>query len=581
MSISGKKPIFFMVELMAAFIKTSWVVVIKCLNYRRFLQSGLLALLLVSSVFLASPSAQAVLGVTTTPASSPAATPQDTFGRDTPRGTMQGFMQALSKDDLMLASRYLDINNNKNPSLTMRELKSALDSGGKLNNELQISNDPQGNLNDKLSPNVDKVGEIDNPDGSVDILVERVKSGNSQVWLISQQTLQKVAALQASNQPTLVEKYMPEKLLNKEIKGFSLGQVLAVFLLLIATYVSSLLVSWLLYLLYRGGYKFLHRKNPVPDDEVPIDKRVIVPMAMVLTGIVIKQLMIVVGINLVLRNLVERLADILSWVALAWLLMRIIDIVFKRTQRLAVIGNHPERLSVINLIRKVMKVLLLAIATIVILGNLGFDLTTGIAALGIGGLALALGAQKTIENLVGSVSLVADQPINVGDYCKFGTQEGTVEDIGIRSTRIRTTNRTVVTIPNGSFSSMSIENFSSRDMFYFFHNFYISRDSDSEKIRAFIEDAQIYITNHPATNSVLNEVRISGTQQDAYIVEVRCYVNAKGVIDFNAKQTQMILNIADMMRDNGLDNALPTRQITLNNLNPQPNHHKSEGANEA
>ena len=231
-------------------------------------------------------------------------------------------------------------------------------------------------------------------------------------------------------------------------------------MVLVATYLLSLLLSWILYLIYLGIYRFNHRKDADKGKHNnPVDRRVIVPMAMVLTGIVIKELMLLVGINLIIRNFVERMADILSWVALAWLLLRIIDILFKRADRLAIIGNHPERVSVLGLIRKVIKVLLLVLATIVILGNLGFDLTTGIAALGIGGLALALGAQKTIENLVGSVSLVADQPINVGDYCKFGSQEGTVEDIGIRSTRIRTSNRTLVTIPNGSFSSMSIENF--------------------------------------------------------------------------------------------------------------------------
>ncbi|MFP3334728.1 mechanosensitive ion channel, partial [Pseudomonas sp. SIMBA_064] len=90
------------------------------------------------------------------------------------------------------------------------------------------------------------------------------------------------------------------------------------------------------------------------------------------------------------------------------------------------------------------------------------DLTTGIAALGVGGLALALGAQKTIENLVGSVVVVADSPVRIGDYCKFGTYEGTVIDIGIRSSRVRTLSRTIVTVPNGDFSSMQIENFTSR-----------------------------------------------------------------------------------------------------------------------
>ena len=500
------------------------------------------------------------------PASSATATqaPQDTFRRDTPRGTMQGFMQALAQNDWALAINYIDVNNNKNPSATIQSLKAALDSGGRINEQLQISNDPAGNLDDKLPPNLDKVGEINAPNtnkGSIDILLQRVKQNNgTQVWLISQQTLQQVSTLSPNAKPTLVERYVPKKWLDEDIKGYSVGHIAAVIALLFATYVLSLLISQLFFWLFRTRYLATH---PDTDTRFPIDGRVVVPAAMVITGVIIKELMIVVGINLVARNVVSKLADMLSWVALAWLLLRIMDLVFKRAENYASNNNHPERLSVLNLLRKVVKVILLAIAAIVILGNLGFDLTTGIAALGIGGVALALGAQKTIENLVGSVSVVADQPVNVGDYCRFGSQEGTVEDIGIRSTRLRTTDRTVVTIPNGNFSSMSIENVSKRDMFHFSQVFYVSRDSDIDKLKEFLEQTQIYITNHPDTNSMLNQVRISGTQQDAYLVEVRCYMTVKGVMDFNQKQTEMILQIAELMQDVGLKNALPTSRVMM------------------
>lgn len=500
------------------------------------------------------------------PASSATATqaPQDTFRRDTPRGTMQGFMQALAQNDWALAINYIDVNNNKNPSATIQSLKAALDSGGRINEQLQISNDPAGNLDDKLPPNLDKVGEINAPNtnkGSIDILLQRVKQNNgTQVWLISQQTLQQVSTLSPNAKPTLVERYVPKKWLDEDIKGYSVGHIAAVIALLFATYVLSLLISQLFFWLFRTLYLATH---PDKEKRFPIDSRVVVPAAMVITGVIIKELMIVVGINLVARNVVSKLADMLSWVALAWLLLRIMDLVFKRAENYASNNNHPERLSVLNLLRKVVKVILLAIAAIVILGNLGFDLTTGIAALGIGGVALALGAQKTIENLVGSVSVVADQPVNVGDYCRFGSQEGTVEDIGIRSTRLRTTDRTVVTIPNGNFSSMSIENVSKRDMFHFSQVFYVSRDSDIDKLKEFLEQTQIYITNHPDTNSMLNQVRISGTQQDAYLVEVRCYMTVKGVMDFNQKQTEMILQIAELMQDVGLKNALPTSRVMM------------------
>lgn len=442
---------------------------------------------------------------------------------------------------------------------------------------MQISNEPTGNLEDKLAPNLDKVGEITTADKQtkVDILLERVKlPDGTQVWLIADDTLKNLPKIDDDMHPTLVEQYVPTDLLNKDIKGYSIGHILAVVAVLVVTYAMSLLLSLLLYWLFLGIFKLTNRTTDTEETPrtVPIDKRVIVPIAMIFTGIIIQELMLIVGINLAVRNVVERLAEILSWVSSVWLFLRILDIIFTPLERIASERNLSERVSVLNLLRKVIKALLLVFATIVILGNLGFDLTTGLTALGIGGLALALGAQKTIENLVGSVSLVADQPVNVGDYCVFGNQEGTVEDIGIRSTRLRTTNRTVVTIPNGNFSSMSIENFSKRDMFHFKQQFYVSRDSDTKLLREFIEEVQIYIVNHPATNSTWNQVRIASTQQDAYIVEVRCYLDVKGTMDFNEKQTAMILRIAEMMQELGLQNALPTSHIKVDNTIKNSEH---------
>lgn len=520
------------------------------------------AMLLATCGLLVSTGLGAVVGLlptsakADTAASAPAAA-SDTFGRDTPRSTMQNFLQALAKDDTTLASRYLAIDKNQNPYIMVRTLKRALDSSGRLYNELQMSNDPNGNLDDRLAPNVDKVGELGNGDDKIDLLVERVAQPDGhQVWLISQQTLRQLDTAAVKTEPTLVEQYVPKELLAKEIGGVNIGQVAAVIVLLIATYLFSLLLSWIAFWCVRFAFRHVTTER-----RLPIDRRIIVPLAAVLTGVIIQELMLYAGINLVVRNAVERLAQILSWVALAWLVLRISDLVFKRAEKYAKNNNHPERLSILTLLRKVVKVLCLIVAAIVILGNLGFDLTTGIAALGIGGVALALGAQKTVENLVGSVSLVADQPVNVGDYCRFGDQEGTVVDIGIRSTRVQTMDRTIVTVPNGNLSGMSIENFTRRDIFHFKQRFYAIRDSETEPLREFIAAVQDYITSLPETTDTWNQARIVSTQQDAYIIEVRCYLDMPSLMEFYAKQTEMILQIAEIMHDFGIKNALPANQI--------------------
>lgn len=490
---------------------------------------------------------------------------KDPYGRDNPRGTVQGFMQALTANDDTLAVRYLDTTNNKNPTQTVQELKQALDNGGRINPDMQISNDPAGNLSDKLPANIDKIGVISDKTEAVDILLEKVidKDGK-EIWLFSQQTLKKLPLLNAQTTPSWVETYVPKPWLEREVFGMNVGHIGAVLALTLVSFALCYLASWLFYGLYSFCYRLIYK-----DKEKPLDTRVIVPLAVVATAIAVKELMLMAGVSVVVREVANRGADILAWFASAWLLLRIIDVLFSRASHLAINSTRPERLSILNLLRKVAKVVLTIFALIVILGNLGFDLTTGIAALGVGGLALALGTQKTIENLVGSVVVVADKPVSVGDYCRFDKHEGIVEDIGIRSTRVRTPNRTVLTIPNGEFSAMKIENFSTRDMFQFLHSFYIARNARTQALRELIAKLEHYIVTHPKTNNHLNQVRIAQMQQDAYTLEVRCHVVADSPIEFNQIQTEMILDIMAIIEDSELEFSLPTQQIIIERkLNP-------------
>ncbi|HEY6370221.1 MAG TPA: mechanosensitive ion channel domain-containing protein, partial [Candidatus Sulfotelmatobacter sp.] len=119
--------------------------------------------------------------------------------------------------------------------------------------------------------------------------------------------------------------------------------------------------------------------------------------------------------------------------------------------------------SVLPLGRQVLKLLLFVTAILSVVGAWGYNTSTILAGLGVGGLAIALAAQKTIENLFGGVSVIGDRPVLVGDFCRFGDRVGTISHIGLRSTRIRTLDRTVISVPNGQFSCMELENFSVRD----------------------------------------------------------------------------------------------------------------------
>ena len=483
----------------------------------------------------------------------------DSFGRDTPRHTVQGFIKALGDNDYLLASNYLNLSKSDNPTTVVRQFKQALDAGGRFQPDLQINNTPEGNLSDQLPPSQENVGVINVGDKSVPLVLERVASKQGeQYWQFSNDTLSSIPEVIENYQPTLVSRYTIDSLDGKKLFGYQISDILAALAIIVSSFIFTYIVVWLLYYLLKLIYPRLRGET------LPLPNNVILPLTVVITALILSEVMVYAGVSVTLREPVNRFTDIASWVATTWLLLRVIDSIFTRAVNLSYKKNYTERVSILGLLRKVVKALLLIFAVIVIFGNLGFDLTTGIAALGVGGLALALGAQKTIENLVGSVVVVADSPVRIGDYCKFGTYEGTVVDIGIRSSRVRTLSRTIVTVPNGDFSSMQIENFTSRDMFRFLHQLYLKRTADIEVVFKMVKDLDAFLDEHYLTNQEWNQVNILELRQDCYVIQLQAYVNANGITEFYDKQNVLFVDILNQVAKYKVEHALPTQQLIVN-----------------
>lgn len=362
----------------------------------------------------------------------------------------------------------------------------------------------------------------------------------------------------AYTQPTLIERYTRADLVDEKIFGYPLTDLIAAIVLTAISFLLTYLLVWLCYQLIKG----IHSR--VRGDILPLPSRVILPLALVIMALTLSEIMVYAGLSVALREPLNRFTEIVSWLALTWLLLQIVDVIFNRAITLSYKTNHIERVSIIGLMSKLVKALLLILAIIFIFGNLGFDLTTGIAALGIGGLALALGAQKTIENLVGSVVVVTDAPVSIGDYCKFENYEGTVVDIGIRSSRMRTLTRTIVTVPNGDFSSIPIENFSARDMYRFFHPLYIKRDANINLVSEMIVALETFLDKHPLTNDEWNQVYLIELRQDCYLIQMQAYINAKKVTEFYTKQNALLVEVLNKIAEYNVEHALPTQQIMVN-----------------
>ena len=483
----------------------------------------------------------------------------DSFGRDTPRSTVLGFISALGDNDYRLASQYINTSSANDSIATVRQFKQALDAGGRFHPDLQISNAVQGDLADQLPPNQERVGSISVNNQKFPLILEKVVSAKGeQYWQFSNETLNSIPTALAFTQPTLIERYTSPELANKKIFGYQLTDLIAAVCLTIISFLLTYVLIWLCY----QGIRIMHLR--VRSALLPIPSSVILPLALVIMALTLSEIMVYAGLSVALREPLNRFTEIVSWLALTWLLLQIVDVIFNQAITLSYKRNYIERVAVIGLMRKLVKALLLILAVIFIFGNLGFDLTTGIAALGIGGLALALGAQKTIENLVGSVVVVTDAPVSIGDYCKFENYEGTVVDIGIRSSRMRTLTRTIVTVPNGDFSSIPIENFTARDMYRFYHPLYIKRDANINLVSEMIEALEVFLIEHELTNNEWNQVYLTELRQDCYVIQMQAYINAEKVTGFYRKQNALLVEVLNKVAEYEVEHALPTQQLLVN-----------------
>jgi MscS family membrane protein len=231
--------------------------------------------------------------------------------------------------------------------------------------------------------------------------------------------------------------------------------------------------------------------------------------------------MLAVQLSFLARQSIGVLELILAVIAVSWFVLRLIDYGADRAKLALIRRQRISATAVVPLGRRIVKVMVLSIVVLAALDNLGFEMKTVLAGLGVGGIAVALAAQKTIENLFGGISLVMDQPVRVGDFCKYGEGVGTVEDVGLRSTRVRTLDRTVVTIPNGQFASLNVENFARRDKIWFHPMLGLRLDTTPDQLRYVVaEIPKLY--EHPYVE-LGGRVRLIGSGTHSLNLEIFAY----------------------------------------------------------
>lgn len=195
--------------------------------------------------------------------------------------------------------------------------------------------------------------------------------------------------------------------------------------------------------------------------------------------------------------------------------------------------------------------------------DLGINMIPLIAGLGVGGLAVALAAQRTFANAIGSVILFVNKPVKVGDFCRYGDQIGTVESIGLLSTHIRSLERTIVTVPNAEFSEMKLDNFSVRDERLLKTVLQLRYETTPEQMRFILIKLRELLLGHPMVTEAPARVRFVGFGAFSKDLEIFAYVRCQDQDTFLAIQEDILLRIEDIIIKAGSGFAFPSQTAYL------------------
>jgi MscS family membrane protein len=465
-------------------------------------------------------------------------------------------LSAARKGDDELASRYLN---------TPLRGKAAADLAHQLSVVLdrrlparltQLSDQPDGAPSDPLKPQ-ELVGTISSDNGNTDITVERVDRGKSgQLWLFSSKTLDATSDLYEEVNVVSVKDVLPEFLVKTRFAGIVLFEWLAVFVGMPLFYLFSALVNGLLSrpvgLLRRRYYKKPDLLNP---EILPI------PIRILLQALVIRWLLSKLGLPLLARQFWSSTATILTIAACVWLLILLNGWIEEYLAPHFRGRNLTGATSVLRLTRRVADVLTIFAGLLVALYHFGVNPTAALAGLGVGGIAVALAAQKTLENVIGGVSLIFDDVARVGDTLKVGDTLGTVEDIGLRSTRIRTLDRTVVSVPNGHIANMTIENLAARDKFWFHPMLSLRQGTSALQVQAVLDRVRSLLHEDPRVNADSVRVRFLRFGVSSLEVEVFAYIAARDSNEFLEIQEALLLRTIVCIEAAGVQIVLPTQTI--------------------
>ena len=487
--------------------------------------------------------------------------PPDALGRTTPRGTALGFLLAAHKGDDEAAAQYLNTRLRGNAAADLaHQLSLVLDRRLPAGlGHAQLSDRPEGSSPYLNRPDQNLIGTISSDGGDVDIVVERVDRGKGgMLWLFSSKTLSAVPRLYEETDAIAIEDVIPKFLVQTRIAQIPLFQWLAVFVGMPLLYLFATLLNRLLSPLVGHVLRRVRKRDALPNPEfLPV------PVRLLFVALMIRWALSSVSLPLLAREFWSRTAGVITIAACVWMLVLLNGVAAGLLRR------RLERvpITILRLGQRAIDAVLIFAGILIGFRYFGVNITAAVAGLGVGGIAIALAAQKTLENVIGGISIVMDRAVRVGELVKVGDQRGFVEHIGLRSTRVRTFDRTVVSIPNGQLANVHVENISIRDKFWLHHTLSLRRETLALMMREILDRVESLLTQDPRVESGSVRVRFLGFGPSSLDVEIFAYVLAIDWSRFLEAQQDLLLDVMEIVQAAGTGLAYPSQTLYLNRSN--------------
>jgi len=473
----------------------------------------------------------------------------DELARETPLSSATHFVRAAEAFDWTLAARYLDLRNlpPEARQLSGEELAEKFyfilqRREVRVDPEL-ISDDPEGHSLDDLPDYRDHLAQVRTQDGPVTLLMQRVPGSDGlRVWKVSNQTVGQVPALyEQFRYPDWVER------IRETVPGdyHFLGVELFKWLIIIGALVLVTPLVW-------GAMYLLARLISGPPSPLWPDYR------RLLTGSVTALIVVTAVVNLIYElgvgiTMIKALkTHTLHTIVIVWLVWQLADLWRARRRECYLAEGRSDAAILGRPVANAVKLLAVLIGLLIWLANAGVDISALLAGLGIGGIAVALALQKPIEDLFGAISIYSQQPVSTGDLCRYGDSLGVVEEIGLRTTRIRTLSNTLVNVPNAQLSSGIIENLTARTKIMYQPDLPLRYDTSREQLLALLPALEEMLRANPLVEDDTVRVRLREFGENAIIVRIRAFAMTRSVEEYLMIVQEINLEIMNIMKENNV-----------------------------